>query len=293
VALVPAACLGFVSCPALDIEQAERGAFRRKCHSVVQQKPDASILARIDEAETLGFGVARVVKCAGILRHQDDSMVTQSLLGRLKMWCEDGIHTDLVVVEEPVCRFDGGFRSARLGNVGRRHRKEGFTQLHEPGNQALVAQYRRAELFLNPVGGFALRRLRPGGNCSVRQRTQYRLPVVAEGIKVNILGRGCRSLAASPGSSTHILPVGATIAGAGKTASLYKGLKQNRTIGVPLLPVVSESLATLSKNVGGQARHLDHGQNQKPAVVDYELQRMLAGLFAPTDELIPAADPPG
>ena len=75
VALVPTARLGFVSCPALDIEQAEWGALRRKRHGVVQQKPYGFILDRIDGAEALGFGVARVVKGAGILDHQDDFMV--------------------------------------------------------------------------------------------------------------------------------------------------------------------------------------------------------------------------
>ena len=101
------------------------------------------------------------------------------------------------------------------------------------------------------------------------------------------------SLTASPGRSAHILPVGGTITGACKTASFYKGLKQDGPIRVPLLPVVSESSAALGKDVGGQARHLDHGRNQKPAVVDDKLQGVFAGLFTPADELIPAAYSPG
>jgi len=85
-------------------------------------------------------------------------------------------------------------------------------------------------------------------------------------------------------------PIGGLVAGAG-VWFLDKGFQQYGSVGIDAMPVREQKTNVMSKQVGGQVRHADEGQNEEPGVVDDLVQILLPDPGRPADVPVPAARP--
>ena len=87
-------------------------------------------------------------------------------------------------------------------------------------------------------------------------------------------------------------PIGGPIAGAPEEVSLNEGFYQLDWMAVFLLPIDGETPGDLTKNMAGQMRYPDPGQNQKPGVIGDEVQITSAGNIGPTEKVVTRRGPP-
>src|ERR1035441_7755789 len=98
-------------------------------------------------------------------------------------------------------------------------------------------------------------------------------------------------LTAPPAGKRDGLPVGGQITGALETRALHKGLDQHGTVAVTRLPIVAQSGWHPTQQVAGQVGDFDVRQDQKPAVVDHQMQVLASNPLTPTKPLLAPPQP--
>src|SRR5580704_224036 len=101
------------------------------------------------------------------------------------------------------------------------------------------------------------------------------------------------TLARPSGSLAHVNPVGRLVTGAPESVGLHEGLQQIKAMVIASLPVGIDPLGNLRKNMAGQMRNTNPGQDQKATLVGDEGQAASALLSRPTDPLISGSALPG
>ena len=95
---------------------------------------------------------------------------------------------------------------------------------------------------------------------------------------------------APPRGLPHMYPVGCPVAGSLEPLGIDKGLQKVYRVTVDLLPVTRYPSRHLCQQVGRQMIDPDPWQQEKTAVVDYQVDVFPAYCRGPSDEAVPAAD---
>src|SRR5438067_6219705 len=98
--------------------------------------------------------------------------------------------------------------------------------------------------------------------------------------------------ATASGGLPDMDPIGSPIAGSAKTDRIHQGFQQQGTTPVASLPVARHLPRAQRQNLAGQSFDSYPWKDQKPAVVDDQLQMEPPLLVAPADPLIPTSHLP-
>jgi len=103
-----------------------------------------------------------------------------------------------------------------------------------------------------------------------------------KGIQKNLLRFPVPTASAVP----YVSPVGRMIAGTGKTARIDKGLHQDRTNMITLLPVLRQTRKRQRQDPRGEILHLHRRQDQKTIIADQTAQVGSPSLLRPSDIMV-------
>ena len=100
--------------------------------------------------------------------------------------------------------------------------------------------------------------------------------VFVEGVEVDVFD-GCGVLVVAVEFTAalgvaDVDPVGGAVAGAGKALAFYEGLQKHRGVVVAGVPVVGQLFGGKGEYLGGEVPRAHPGQNEKPGVVDDEVE---------------------
>lgn len=132
--------------------------------------------------------------------------------------------------------------------------------------------------------------------CSGRSSMKTFPEVMRQGIDEDRFGLTVIGVTAPPLGRAlglaQVLPVGRSVAGAGKAGEVHEGLQQLDRGMVEGRPVPLKGPGIGGEDLGGQVLDPDPGQDQEPHVVDHLMEVALAGCRVPSDEGVPGAHLP-
>lgn len=118
-----------------------------------------------------------------------------------------------------------------------------------------------------------------------------------QGVEINILNDAVIGRAVAffiePFGLSHIDPIGSLIGGAFEATLIDEGFEQVEgmaKIGGPVLP---EAFDIEGQKLGGKVGDFNIGKNKESCVLGYFMEILFFHLIRPTDEPVPAGNPPG
>jgi len=92
---------------------------------------------------------------------------------------------------------------------------------------------------------------------------------------------------------SHIDPIGGLVGGAFEATLIDKGFEQIEGVAKIGGPVLAETFDIEGEELGGKMKDFNIGQNQESCILGDHMEIFFFDLIGPTDELIPARNPPG